>query len=294
MSVDKVLKIAERLQDKPILMRQLSSGEQGWTKIEKVAFIATPETDATWAQKVETMGQHALEAYVQIKRREMQTEQNASGLPFTENGNVDEFTLESESKNNSQFMQVWNTLSFHVPPQIEQEFRMIKHKLEQNKKMPLNFSEVLHSLITERPQKEQIVIQLCPECAKRKAEMATGRYIPSQVRKLIYAKYQGFCAFPACVKPAISLHHTKRYALEKSHNINTIVPVCKIHERLLHSGMVENEEDPPNLWRLASNSNTKNPKFRIDELVAVHRTESAQLKQMDLKQAIPKRIALSQ
>ena len=63
-AVDKVLRLATKLEDKPVLREQLISGEQGWSKIEKVAFIATPETDKYWAERVESMPKLALEAFI--------------------------------------------------------------------------------------------------------------------------------------------------------------------------------------------------------------------------------------
>ena len=51
-SVDKILRLSQRLHDKPVLLKQLESGAQGWSKIEKVSFIATPKTEQFWAKKV--------------------------------------------------------------------------------------------------------------------------------------------------------------------------------------------------------------------------------------------------
>ena len=51
-SVDKVLQISRKLENKPQLKELLESGAQSWTKLEKVAYIATSQTDGEWAERV--------------------------------------------------------------------------------------------------------------------------------------------------------------------------------------------------------------------------------------------------
>ena len=67
-SVDKVLRLFKRLEDKPYLLEQLETGSQSWSKLEKVAYIATSETDGDWAERMETLSQPAVEAFVQNYR----------------------------------------------------------------------------------------------------------------------------------------------------------------------------------------------------------------------------------
>ena len=263
-SVDKVLHLAEKLEDKPLLREQLISGSQGWSKIEKVAFIATPETDKEWAERVEKMGAYALEAFVQVKRREA----------FTEGANVEAQTHMSMAQNNFRAAQ-WGTFSFPASPEIEKQLRLIKYKLEKENGVTLTFNEVMQVLLAGgAPQEAQVIIQVCPECAARKAADVESRAIPVGVRRVLQAIYKGYCGFPGCDRPGTSLHHTKRYSLEKGHDWKSIVPLCKIHERLVHSGLVENEEDPPEKWRVLDDADKNHPKFAIDRLVRDYRKES--------------------
>lgn len=265
-SVDKILHLASTLADKPILLEQLESGAQGWSKIEKVAFIATPETDKDWAEKVERMGTYALEAFVQEKRK-------LSSMAFTENGNVDAQTHMSDPNNKFRVEQ-WGSMSFPVSPDIEKQLRLLKYQLEKERGVTLTYNEVMQALIKGGVKQEaQVVIQVCPECAARKAEQVTSRAIPVDVRRVIQATYHGYCAFPTCDKPGTSLHHTKRFSLDRRHDPNSIVPLCKNHERLVHSGLVENEEDSPRQWRLLDRPNPSHPKFKIDEAVHEFRKE---------------------
>ncbi|MEK9159856.1 MAG: hypothetical protein AAB383_03955 [Patescibacteria group bacterium] len=260
-SVDKVLHLAERLENKPALLAQLESGSQGWSKIEKVAFIATPETDKDWAEKVEKMGTYALEAFVQIQRG-------------TKGHNVAEFTHVSE-QNHKFHSEQWGSMSFPVSPEIEKRLRLMKYQLEKEKGITLTYNEVLQLLMEGGGGKEaQVTIQVCPECAARKAAEVQGRAIPAIVMRVLQAKYRGYCGFPCCARPATSLHHTKRFSLEKGHDPAFIVPLCKIHERLVHSGHVENEEDPPEKWRVLQKPDPSHPKFAIDQKVQSYRTEA--------------------
>lgn len=251
-AVDKVIHLADRLEDKPVLKEQLTSGNQGWSKIEKVAFIATKETDQLWAERVESMSAVALGAFVQAQR-----------LSKIENG--EEFTDVGEPENKFRFMQ------FSISPQVEQKFRALKVQLEKEKGVTLNYNEVLQ-LMMERSPSTQVVVQVCPECAERKSKEVQSRAIPALVRRYIQAKYQGFCAFKGCLRAGTSLHHTKRYALSPDHDPNSIVPLCISHERLVHSGLIENEEDPPEQWRLLDKPDPNHAKYKIDQKVQKFRT----------------------
>lgn len=271
-SVDKVLHLAEKLADKPVLRAQLLSGEQGWSKIEKVAYIATPESDQEWAGKVKLMTQASLEAYVQATRH-----------LYTKDENIEVQTLESEFGNKVPKEQAWGTLSFSVSPEVEKCLRLLKYQLEKEKGVTLTFNEVMHTLMEGGSREAKMVIQVCPECATRKAEevaqedgvlMQPRRYIPAAVRRFVEAKYQGFCAFPHCTRAATSLHHTRRFALDSRHDPNAIVPLCKNHERLVHSGLVENEEERPEEWRLLARPNSEAAKFKIDQAVLKFRKEA--------------------
>lgn len=261
-SVDKILGLAEKLSDKPILREQLMSGEQGWSKIEKVAYIATPETDKDWADKVKNMSAYALGAFVQATK------------VFTKDENGEGLTDVGESHNKFRLQQ-WGQMSFPVSPDIEKQLRLLKYKLEKEKGLTLSYNEVLEILMKGGGgETSQVVIQVCPECAAKRAAVANGRAIPALVRRMLMAQYQGLCGFPNCMRPGTSLHHTKRFSLNKDHDPRFIVPLCKAHERLVHSGLIENEEDPPKNWRILQKPNPMHPKAIIDQRVQFHRKES--------------------
>lgn len=249
-SVDKVLRLAERLTDKPFLKVQFESGAQGWSKIEKVSFIATPETDKFWSEKVELLSQPALEAFVQS----------------TKTIDMPQIALQSDLENKQEVSQVWSSISFPIAPEVEKEFRAFK---EQSKS--LTFNEAMKKLLDNQGRRTEITLQLCPDCVKKRADEAKTRYIPAEVRKIIQHKYKGSCGFPGCIDGAKSLHHTRRYVLNKSHDPDYIVPLCVKHERLVHSGLVANENLQPDKWRILNEPDRFELKFKVDQKVQSYR-----------------------
>jgi hypothetical protein len=257
--VEKILRLAQRLEDKPHLKEQLVSGQEGWSKIEKVAFIATSETDQFWAEKVSSMPRLALEAYVQAKRREYPICLSAPGSE-----------IEPEKL---------STLFFKVKPSVEEQLRLYKQNLEKEQKEPLSFEEVMESLLNDKGSgRAQVQLQICPECAKRKVAESSGRAIPRLVQHSLTAQYGGICGFRACHKPADSVHHTRRFSLNPSHDPEFLVPLCKAHERLIHTGLIPNEEENPADWRLAEHPDPNNKKFAIDQKVAQYRKDVTPLR----------------
>lgn len=241
-SVDRVLQIARRLEDKPLLRERFEAGSQAWSKFKTVAYIATPETDKFWAEKLDTLPRPALEALVKSVPRDI-------------------------PENKEEAPQVWNSLNFPIAPEVEKELRAFK---EQSKS--LTFNEAVKKLLDNQGTRMEVSVQLCPDCVKKRADEAGTRYIPADVRKIIQQKYKGSCGFPGCIDGAKSLHHTRRYALNKSHDPEYIVPLCNKHERLVHSGLIANENLQPENWRILREPNRFDPKFKIDQKVQICRT----------------------
>lgn len=286
---DKILRLSSQLEDKPTLKALLESGGASYCKIEKVAYIATPETEAAWAEKVLNVPQPALELCVQEARK----------------NNREEVTLQSNfppDKNTNEF----STISFKINTELEYELRLLKQKLEKEKGEALGFAEVLQELLkayksasqkqaqkqaykqaqkqAQKPEPKRI-IQLCPNCIKEKAnEVAewtiTKRPIPMAVKHLVAAKQNGKCAFPNCEKPPEIFHHIRRFSLNKNHDPDYIVHLCTSHEQLAHTGLIENEEKALSEWRIQAGVGSAHrlkyrskAKFKIDEKVNNYRLE---------------------
>jgi len=93
------------------------------------------------------------------------------------------------------------------------------------------------------------------------------RYIPARVRHFLEQKFHGKCGFPNCNNPSEITHHTRRFSLEPNHDPDYIVPLCKSHERLAHHGLIQNEESPPENWRIQPQPDKTSPKYAIDRMV---------------------------
>ena len=90
------------------------------------------------------------------------------------------------------------------------------------------------------------------------------RHIPAMVKKYLQLKYEGKCGFPNCKNPADIMHHVHRFILVPNHDPDKIVPLCKKHERLAHQSLIENEDGPPETWRIRMQPDKNSPKYWID------------------------------
>ncbi|MBT7484019.1 hypothetical protein HN680_04555, partial [Candidatus Peregrinibacteria bacterium] len=221
-NVDRILRLSRKLEDKPTLRAQLENGEQSWAKIEKIAHIATPETEQEWAQKIEKFPQQVIAQIVQVERINR---------------------LESDACVKTQ-PEKWATISFPVSPKVELKMRQFKQKYEKETGETLSWNEVFEKVFKElekSPQiKKQATIQLCPDCIKERARKKAennqvGRTIPTEIQRLIQTRQQNKCNTLNCNHPIKEFHHAKRFALNQSHDPDFIVGLCKKCHNLEHS-----------------------------------------------------------
>lgn len=297
-TVNKILRLSENLKDTPVLQQQFESGKYGWSKIEKVASIATAETDQQWAEKVATLSTRALEVYVQEVRK-----QNFSNTPLQNNvsnrsvnSHVREFIRETEDSKNGIYTKTKMPVAFRLDENTKIRLEQFKHKLEKKLKEPLDWNTTLQALLDNAERKKTALeisfifkrkkstTEMCKNCAKnrvlekeynqQKYEIPISRNIPAAVRQILQAKYNNLCAFPKCNKPMDIYHHTQRFALTRSHNPDFIVPLCKAHEWVFHAGLVEGEEKRPPEWKIRAWPNCNEAysahKLKIDERVTAH------------------------
>ena len=255
--VDKILRLYKNLHDKPMLMELFERGEVGYAKIEKVVYVVTPETEALWAARLQKFSQSTLELCVKEARQ----------------SNRLEVTPGSNSEPEKSSAQKWNRLSFPVKPEVEFKLRQMKQRLEKERGETLTFNEVLEALLDgAKVEKSAPRLQVCPDCVgrreqKREEESKVTRTMPVPVKQVVEARQEGKCAFPDCAKPPEIFHHTRRFALKKSHDPNFIVGLCKAHERLIHSGLIENEEGAPAEWQIREEAPWWGLKTKIDRRV---------------------------
>lgn len=204
----------------------------GVHRVKAVVSLATAETQEFWAEKSRQMSQHALETYVRESKKVLRAEK-------TQPGNLDVMvTLKSDLAR--RFKELRKHAAFER--NFEEKFERLLNELEEE------FSE-------EKPP----------------AVRTHSRHIPAKIEKFVQARTNGLCAFPDCVKAATILHHTQRWAIEKVHDPNRLVPLCKSHERLAHHGLIHNEEGPPYTWTLREQADKNAHKFYIDQFVQRYR-----------------------
>ncbi len=63
---------------------------------------------------------------------------------------------------------------------------------------------------------------------------AKSRYVPAPIKRAIKKEHGTKCSVPGCKHEATTLHHTRRFALTKSHNPAYIAPLCQAHHEIAH------------------------------------------------------------
>jgi len=213
-TVEAIFEVSKKVEDKPNLKSRMAT--EGWSKVRVVAQIATKETDKFWAEQVEKLPKRALETLVREKRAIDTPVECPKAIPGDKE---------------------WSRLSFTVKPEVELKLRKFRQKLEKEKKEAIGLGEALEELLklAEEPPKQT-----------RKSSGTTGRNISAQ--KNSETDNNGKCTFPGCNKPHTCYHHPDRYAVTQNHD--RIVALCDEHHQLAHAGYIENEYDPPHLWRV--------------------------------------------
>ena len=97
-----------------------------------------------------------------------------------------------------------------------------------------------------------------------------SRYIPVKIQRYVKNRTGEKCAYPECHQPIHQLHHTQRWALEHVHDPDRLQPLCPSHNELAHLGLIENENQLPEVWHLRANPDTDHPKYNIDKQVALY------------------------
>lgn len=98
----------------------------------------------------------------------------------------------------------------------------------------------------------------------------SSRHIPQKVKRFVLNRTNGQCAYPGCTRPYQILHHTQRFALEKVHDPDRLMPMCKAHERVAHQGLIQNEEKSATQWSLRLNPDRTSPTYAIDQKVMTY------------------------
>lgn len=289
-TTDKILSLHRRLANMPHLLALFESGEQGWSKLEKVAFIATLETEKDLAEKVKGLPKAALEIYIQSQREKLtntnpeiftpgsQARNNlqiSQGAPNQEGGafsaasrdvQSQSFSIASANPNDltphapiisqdlPRYTETFTTFSFPISAHSRQKLNLLKSTLEKEHRKTLTWNQVIELCPTiesfETKSFSNPQIKICPSCALKKITTNATRHVPIAIRRLILATHGQICVFPNCSNAYNDFHHLSPYVICKKHDPKNIYPVCKIHHTLFHAGLITNSEKPPAHWTI--------------------------------------------
>ncbi|MBT6069197.1 hypothetical protein HOG48_05575 [Candidatus Peregrinibacteria bacterium] len=242
-AVDDALWIMKKLEGRLHLKKVVK--EKGLNAVRPVLTITTEETEKFWASKAAKLGNNALRKYVEEVKAD----------PGVLGESCDITSQNSENR---------ITKSIYMKLDVKTIERLKKIKGEKEWDELLNtMLDVMESSDVGaddvNSQKEAV------EPEENPIPINTGkRYIPAKIRKHVIKKTSGLCAYPGCAKSHDILHHTKRFALDPTHDPDTLAPLCKAHERLAHAGLIKNEEMAPVNWTLKKTPDTDSAKHKID------------------------------
>ena len=290
--VQRVLKTSEALKDKPQLSDLLQRGEVSSGKVALVASLATKESDSLWAKKVKELSWKALKELVSRSKKESEMtleeeEARAMGyspkrqsydpsdrmvdLPFEATAAERFLTFKedysvSERKNLSS-SNVLNKLLdgygkgkgappkygrvVYADPERELFLTPTRWGLMSIPKEEIS-SKAKESGIEDLDHLLARAKEACKNCKSRN--------LPRAAKVYITARFGGFCAYPGCNKRARIFHHLDRWALVKEHDPERVLPLCKAHEELAHSGLIENELESLLKWKVRLQREVKSKK----------------------------------
>ncbi len=265
-TAEDALWILRKLVDKPIL-REVAK-EKGLAAVRPVLTVVTKETEEFWAEKARTMTKNTLETYV----REFKKQNRLESCPRT--------TVESENLSATPPSQATTQTLFEETKEISSKPQP-SASISSDKIFTMNLDpEMANELLKLKGQgdwnslmKELLELRRAKlEAEKPKPVKTDSRHIPADIERWAVAKTRGQCGYPDCTKPYKILHHTQRWALEKIHDPDRIVPLCTAHERIAHQSLIENEDKLTHEWRVLDEPVWWDLKFSIDQQVMAYRS----------------------
>ena len=176
-----------------------------------------------------------------------------------------------ESQLKSVTSQEFTFLSFKVSQNVEHKLRVYKQKLEKREKLNLSWNEVFDELMKgsggTKNTKNCKIKAVIDNPQSQSTPTTPTRHIPASSKQQVQIKYKTRCAFRNCNKPSEQLHHRKRFSIFKDHNPAEIIPLCKTHHALVHTGLIKNEKDPPEKWMVKDKEGNKTLSDLVDQKI---------------------------
>ncbi|MFH1533664.1 MAG: hypothetical protein ABID64_01925 [Nitrospirota bacterium] len=214
-AVETRLRLEPNLADKPHLKAAIK--EVGVNKVAMIARLATPETDEIFADKIRHMSKPA----VQTLSKELRKKENITDETVCQ-AVPEKIKLELDEEMTFLFLKLkekWNLTNKEVT-------KMILEKTV-NDEFPASPKSLTGQSLTSDQEPRHIRI-------KRKRETLK--------------KTNGKCAYPNCNRPIKNLHHQDRYSTTKNHK--NITGLCHEHHEFAHNGLIPNENENPNKWKI--------------------------------------------
>jgi len=251
--VDDSLWILKKIGDRSALMEVAK--EKGLGAVRPVVTIVTQETEKFWAEKAKEMSVRTLETYVRDVR-----EGRLAGDIFAEEI-VEVDSAQVGMFNRSEFRHVTTpqpekvAILMSLDPEVASELEKLNGKGDWN--------ELMKEFIKMRKEKLE---EQKPEPVKTES-----RRVPAKIQRYATEKTRGACAFPGCNRASEHLHHADRFALNKIHDPNRIIPLCSSHHAIAHQGLIENENLDPKFWKIRKEPERASLKFWVDRKVLEHK-----------------------
>ena len=251
-TTDKIINLHKRLQDKPALLKIFLSGEQGWSKLEAVVFIATTENEQGLAEMTKKLPRSAIVEYVENYRRKITAGGQVQNDPAITQAAVELLTPMYQEPNTITVVQDITAqvskqpiFSVHLSEKSRAKLDRMKYMMEKRYRKTLTWDEMFKAWPIKT--QETIIKTVCPQCVQKSAK---SRPIPKAIQRHIFATHGYTCAFPGCHKPYQELHHVYPWAKYKTHDPKQIYPLCSTHHTLAHAGLIANMKKPPENWQI--------------------------------------------
>lgn len=245
--VNDALYILRKIEDKPTLMKVVE--EKGLNAVRPVVAIATVENEKFLAGRARKMGHHALRVFVNGVGREVLAVhglQQVRGAPKYEN-KIKIITMQ---------------LSEKLADRLD--------KFRNGKKWEKTVEELLN-LAEKARREEKYKLQKKLEAEKPESVKTDSRHIPNKIRSYVLKRAGEKCEFPNCGEVAKNLHHIDRFSSRKIHDPDKIVALCEAHHDLAHRGLIDNEEERVENWKIRKERDYANLNYYVDRQYELYR-----------------------
>lgn len=274
------LRIMQVVQHMPDIVQVIE--KRGIAIVRPVLTLLTSDNQKFWAEKMSMMSQHTLEMYIHELRSQRHAAQQYGQhvdprahdnlsiiLPEKSTPTLDIFGERALSEEgNFPQQEAISIVGTRVEHQTRTVVAMeldsaIASQLQKLKGQDGDWNELMQEFLDLRTAHLEV--------QKPEPVETTSRHIPNKIQRHVIARTNGTCSFTDCTKPANTLHHTQRFALEQIHDPDRIEPLCTAHERIVHNGLIEDESIPANEWQVRAEPDQDNAKYLIDQQVQKYR-----------------------